>query len=181
MTRLLHRGVPIHAYEPLPSEAAIYRKVLGKMAGVTLHEVALGDTSGTAELHVSRRADSSSLLPIGRLQTELYPETGEVGTCMVTAVTLDSLPEHWGKARRALLKLDVQGFELAVLRGAKQALKHCAYVYAECSQIPLYTGQALFPEVEAFLLGEGFAMTRRANEQWADGRLVQADYLFVRR
>jgi FkbM family methyltransferase len=180
MTRLIHPGVPIRAYEPQPDEARVYRSVLQREAAVELHELALGDQPGSAELHLSGRRDSSSLLPIGELQTTLFAGTGEVGTLSVPVVTLDSLSAHWGGATRALLKLDVQGFELGVLRGARAALRHCAHVYAECSEVPLYVGQALYPEVAAFLAAEGFRPTRRHNEQFADGRLIQADHLFTR-
>ncbi len=180
MLRLLQPHVPIHAYEPQPGEAAVYRSVFHGAADVQLHETALGDQPGTAELHLSGRRDSSSLLPIGELQATLFAGTAEVGTLGVPVATLDSLESHWRESSRAMLKLDVQGFELSVLRGARAALKRCAYVYAECSDVPLYTGQALYPEVADFLASAGFKPVRRHNEQWAEGRLVQADYLFGR-
>jgi FkbM family methyltransferase len=180
MTRLEHPTIPIHGFEPLPSEGKVYQQVFFRDSKVTLHEMALGETSGTAEIHLSRRADSSSLLPIGDMQSKLFPSTDEIGTLTVRVATLDELQDVWSSARKALLKLDVQGFELSVLKGARQALKNCAFVYAECSEIPLYTGQALFPEVAAFLAGEGFKPVRRANEQWVDGKLIQADHLFAR-
>ncbi len=181
MTRFEHPTIPIHGFEPLPSEGKVYRQVFSGDPKVTLHDLALGETSGTAEIHLSRRADSSSLLPIGDMQSKLFPSTEEVGTLKVRVATLDELQDVWGSAGKALLKLDVQGFELSVLKGAKLALKNCAYVYAECSDVPLYTGQALYPEVAGFLKGEGFLPTRRANEQIVDGKLIQADYLFARR
>jgi FkbM family methyltransferase len=181
MTRLEHPTIPIHGFEPLLSEGEVYRQVFSGDSEVTLHDMALGEKPGTAEIHLSRRADSSSLLPIGDMQSKLFPSTDEVGTLKVRVATLDELQDVWGSARKALLKLDVQGFELSVLRGAKMALKNCAYVYAECSDVPLYTGQALYPEVAGFLKGEGFLPTRRANEQIVDGKLIQADYLFTRR
>ena len=180
ITRLEHPTLPIHAFEPLPSEAAIYRKVFSRSGMVTLHEIALGDKTGKANIHLSRRADSSSLLPIGQLQTNHFPSTEEVGTLEINVGVLDELQEVWRRSQKALLKLDVQGFELNVLKGAQQALKHCAYVYAECSEVPLYTGQALYPEVLAFLSAREFSPVRRVNEQFVDGKLVQADYLFHR-
>lgn len=181
MTRLVHSTIPIHAFEPLPSEGAVYQNIFKSHPKITLHSIALGEKEGTAEIHVSHRADSSSLLPIGELQSKLFPSTYEVGMVQVRVGVLDKMPEIWRSYRRCLLKLDVQGFELAVLRGSREALKHCAYVYAECSDVPLYTGQALYPEVAGFLKGEGFLPTRRANEQIVDGRLIQADYLFTKR
>lgn len=180
MTRMVHPSVRIHAYEPLPDEATVFRAVHRVCPHVELHELALGDQNGTAEVHVSGRADSSSLLPIGELQAKLFPHTREVGTHSVKVVTLDSLPTHWQEARRGLLKLDVQGFELSALRGAKRALEHCAYVYAECSEVPLYEGQALRCEVDAFLREQGFVEHSRSNEFVRNGQLIQADYLFRR-
>jgi FkbM family methyltransferase len=180
MTRFEHPEIPIYAFEPLPSEGKVYRQVFAGDRMVTLHELALGETIGTAEIHLSRRADCSSLLPIGDMQSKMFPSTDEIGTLKVRVSTLDDLQEVWGPARNALLKLDVQGFELSVLKGGKLALKNCAFVYAECSEIPLYIGQALFPEVAAYLKDEGFKPVRRVNEQWVGGRLVQADHLFAR-
>jgi FkbM family methyltransferase len=180
IARIVHPRLRIHAFEPQPGEAAVYREIFGGDGSVTLHEVALGDQPGEADLHLSQRRDSSSLLPIGELQEKLFPSTGEVGTHRVKVVTLDSQSPLWRESNRILLKLDVQGFELGVLRGAREALRQCAYVYAECSEIPLYTGQALYPEVAAFLAGEGFQPLQRINEQFDQGRLIQADHLFGR-
>ncbi len=180
MARLIQPDVPVRAYEPMPDEATVFRAVHRSDGGISLHELALGDQPGSAELHVSRRADSSSLLPIGELQTRYFPSTKEVGTRRVTVAALDSLPSHWSTASCALLKLDVQGFELNVLRGATEALRHCSFVYVECSEVPLYLGQALRAEVEALLRDRGFVMRKRYNPTYVAGQMIQADYLFGR-
>lgn len=179
--RLVLAGVPVVAFEPIPAEAAKFRKVHGGRPQVKLIECALGEFRGNAALHLSESADSSSLLPIGRKQTELFAHTAEVGTISVGVQRLDDFSEHWRGRVRQLLKIDVQGFELRVLRGATETLKSCAYVYAECSEVPLYDGQALRSEVESFLVEQGFARQARHNEQCSGGLLIQADYLFARR
>ncbi len=180
MTRLIWPDVSIFAFEPLESEAGIFKIVFESDPKTKLFEMALGETCGNAEIHLSHRADSSSLLPIGELQQTLYPSTVEVGKRQIKVATLDSLVEVWQGSRRACLKIDVQGYELSVLRGARLALRNCSFVYVECSEVPLYTGQALYSEVESFLNAEGFKAIRRANEQVVDGKLVQADHLFAR-
>lgn len=178
--RHLHPATPLLAFEPIPEEADRFARVHGGDAGMALERCALGEAPGEAVLHLSRRRDSSSLLPIGRAQTEMFPGTEEAGTLRVPVRRLDDfLPALAGRGR-ALLKLDVQGFELAVLRGGSETLRRCAYVYVECSEIPLYEGQALRHEVEAFLSAHGFAKSRRFNETYAQDRLIQADHLFMR-
>jgi FkbM family methyltransferase len=180
MVRLLYPTMPIRAYEPLHDAVVEFERIHGRKSGIELYELALGDRTGSARLHVSGQSDSSSLLPIGELQARFFPNTTEVGIENVKVTTLDSLPVHWQTARRALLKLDVQGFELNVLRGATAALRHCAFVYAECSEVPLYTGQALRMEVEGFLQLQGFSVRGRFNPSFVGGQLIQADYLFGR-
>ena len=173
-------GVPLHSFEPLESEAAVYRRVVPERPGSALHPFALGEEPGVARIHVSARRDSSSLLPIGRLQTEIFPETAEVGTQEIQVRRLDDLPEAWAYGRELLLKLDVQGFELSVLKGAVHALGRCRYVYCECSEVELYRGQALAGEIRGFLEAQGFRAVLRLNAAHADGRLIQADHLFER-
>lgn len=177
--RLLKPAIPIVAFEPIPTEAEIFRKALsGK--NVQLHSVALGENAGEAEIHLSRRADSSSLLPIGETQRKLFRDTDEIGTLKVPVKRLDDFKSEWEKYSRILLKIDVQGFELSVLKGATETLSKCAYVYVECSETELYVGQALYRDVEDFLEQQGFKFQSRYNETVVDGKLVQADYLFVR-
>lgn len=173
-------GIPIVAYEPQSGAVDTFRKVITGPGNVTLHQFAVGDSEGHAEINISRRTDSSSLLPTSAELPKLFKDTEHHSKERVRVARLDSFPAHWQEARRAFLKIDVQGLELQVLRGAKEALKHCAYVYVECSHVELYQGQALFDEVNAFLGQNGFCKTKRLNEDIIDGRLIQADYLFER-
>lgn len=180
ISRLANPGVPIIAFEPIPSEAEIFRRVTAGFESIQLHQTALGDKACEAEIHVSRSADSSSLLPIGEMQKRLFRGTDEIGTIKVPVKLLDDFKSEWEEYSRILLKIDVQGFELSVLKGSVEALKHCMYVYVECSETELYVGQALYRDVEEFLKQQGFRFQSSHNETIVDGKLLQADHLFVR-
>lgn len=173
-------SVPILAFEPIPHEAELFCRI-HQRSSVVLKRCALGDKNSTSTLHVSKRADSSSLLPIGERQIAVYPETSEAGTIEVDVRVLDSfLPQVLGRNRQ-LLKIDVQGFELNVLRGGVEMLKLCQYVYAECSEVTLYEGQSLRPDVTAFLDEHGFSEKGSWNHCYSEGQLIQADYLYEKR
>ena len=167
------------SFEPLPAAAATFRTVFADDDRVTLHEVAIGPVRGNATLHISRRDDSSSLLPITSTQVALFPGTAEVATATVRVAPLrefmlvpDILPP-------ALLKLDVQGFELEALRGCEDMLGQFAYVYVECSFVELYSSQALADEVIAWLRKRGFKFCGVHNTDIdRNGRAIQADFLF---
>jgi len=181
LSKIWFSTIPIRAYEPFLPEAATFKKALSGFTDIALYQVALGSKSETVDFHISKNADSSSVLPIGKLQKQLFPATVEAFRCRVPVEPLDSFPDHWKSASRAFLKIDVQGYELEVLRGALKALRHCAYVFVECSEVSLYEGQALRPEVQSFLEKQGFLLRSRHNETYdKKGNLIQADYLFDR-
>ncbi|MEM6491743.1 MAG: FkbM family methyltransferase [Pseudomonadota bacterium] len=56
------------------------------------------------------------------------------------------------------IKLDVQGAELDVLRGAQTKLAGCNIVVTEVEFIPIYEGQALYGDIERFLMEQGFLL-----------------------
>lgn len=181
MSRHAKPTVAVQAFEPHPGEAATFRRLLAADSKVSLHELALGDRKETLPLLITNRADSSSFLQPSEVLPKIIAGTEPSGkTVTVPVVPLDSLPTAWRLASKALLKIDVQGFELNVLQGAIEALKHCAYVYVECSEVALYEGQALREDVARFLAEHGFRQMGRYHEDEHEGRLVQADYLFAR-
>jgi hypothetical protein len=79
-----------------------------------------------------------------------------------------------------LLKIDVQGFELQVLKGATHLLPNIDVVSAEASDVELYEGQALHEEIERLLMDAGFILDGRFNTHIDQSEPVQADLLFRR-
>lgn len=169
----------IFSFEPLPGPATLYRSVFAQDAHVTLHEGAIGPEAGETTIHISKRADSSSLLPIGAAQDKLFPGTAEAGTAVIRVGPFSAYVAPADIHGPALLKLDVQGFELQALKGCEEALERFAWVYAECSFIELYEGQALADEVIAWLRERGLGLCGVYNMAYdGERRPVQADFLF---
>jgi FkbM family methyltransferase len=169
----------IVAFEPLPGPAAIYRALFGRDTRVKLHACALAPRRGEMTMHVSGWEDSSSLLPISALQSKNFPGTESVGICRVPVGPLLDFLQPDDLGRQNLLKIDVQGFELEVLKSAESLLAQFRWVYAECSSVPLYEGQALAEEVIQWLKERQFDLIGRFNPtRGRDGTPLQADLLF---
>lgn len=146
-----------------------------------LVEAAIGPELGEAVIHLSARDDSSSLLPITARQNAIFPGTAETGTASVKVTRLTDEVVAEELTMPALLKLDVQGFELQALAGCEDLLDRFAWVYAECSFVELYAGQAFADAVIAWLRERGFVLRGVYNMAYeGDGRAVQADFLFGR-
>lgn len=169
----------IVAFEPLPKAAEHMRGLFAAEDRVEVVPVALGETEGEVVMHLSAREDSSSLLPVGERQVSTFPGTGEVGTTRADVRTLDSVFVDRKLARPALLKIDVQGFELSVLRGAEQTLSSFDQILVEASFAELYEGQALFPDVSHHLEGRGFRLVSGSiSTSDPSGRWLQGDFLY---
>ncbi len=172
----------IIAFEPLNPAAELFRKALQGDSLIALQQVAIGSSKGDATMHVAAEDDSSSLLPITELQQSLFSGTREVATATVHVDTLSDRIKDGDLQSPALLKIDVQGYELAVLHGCDSLLPRFSHVYIECSFVELYTGQALAPEVIDYLSDHGFDLRGAYNVQYdSQGRALQADLLFAAR
>jgi FkbM family methyltransferase len=172
----------IISFEPLSLPAGQFHAVLGTDPRVTLHQVAIGKEPGTAKIHVSRADDSSSLLPITELQDSLFPGTAEVRTETIQVTPLDTLLSQEQVVAPALLKIDVQGYELTTLQGCESLLRLFELVYVECSFVELYQGQALADEVSAYLSEHSFGLRGVYNVHYdSSGQAIQADFLFANR
>ncbi|MCG2634294.1 MAG: FkbM family methyltransferase, partial [Gammaproteobacteria bacterium] len=171
----------IVSFEPLAGPAALWRAVFAGDARAQLIEAAVGPEPGEAEIHLSARDDSSSLLPITARQNALFPGTAEAGTARIRVARLaDHVPAEVIEPP-ALLKLDVQGFELQALAGCEDLLERFDWVYVECSFVELYAGQAFADAVIAWLGERGFVLQGVYNMAYdGEGRAVQADFLFGR-
>jgi hypothetical protein len=94
--------------------------------------------------------------------------------------TLDGLVASGAARPPDLLKLDVQGYELEVLKGADQALATARSVLCEVSFRTFYQGQALFAEILAHLQGRGFRLHAFGPSLVPGRPLAQADALFLK-
>lgn len=179
--RRLYPAARIISFEPLHGAASTFRRTFSGDPGVTLVNKAVAAASGSVSMHVSQWDASSSLLPIGQAQRDNFPFMKESRLETVETVRLSECIDAGSLKGRALLKLDVQGFELTALRGCEELLDRFGFVYVEASFVELYEGQALASDILAFLLSKGFRLTCVAN--LCSGRMqrpIQADFLFSR-
>jgi FkbM family methyltransferase len=104
----------LHAFEP---DSRAFAKLAEALDGrpASLSKTALSDRQGTSLFHVvAPGAGTNSLYPV--------PGANPLAQENVPTTTLDSYAEQSGVARFALVKIDAEGHDLAVLRGASTLL-----------------------------------------------------------
>lgn len=169
--------------EPQPARA---KGLLERFAEKKIQVVdcALSDFEGHENLEVLNWDYSSSLLPLLRKESTMLGglDLGLRERIRCRVRTLDDLllEEDW-REPVDLLKLDVQGAEMMVLRGAERSLPQVQRVFVEVSFRPIYEGSAVFADVYSFLRERGFRMLSIEDAfRGTDGELLQADVLFSR-
>jgi FkbM family methyltransferase len=132
--RAARAGRTVRAFEPVPATAEYAERNLGRIPGADTRVVraAVADAPGSATIHLYSSSGNNSLhertLPAG------HPlrRTGAIG---VSVVRLDDLVGSEGFPAPALIKIDVEGAELAVLRGARETLaRHRPLVVMEWAE-----------------------------------------------
>lgn len=154
---------------------------------------------GPATFHVARYPGCSSLYEADPAVIDLFSTIGAgpggnftvVAREAVTTTPLDDVAEC---PPPDLLKIDVQGAELDVLRGASRALARAVVVECEVEFVPVYKGQPLFGALQVFLHERGFLLhkfldiagrtlrplERRDNRFAPMSQVLWADAVFVR-
>lgn len=157
--------------------------------------VALGATTGPIELHVTRDRGLSSVFEPNRAFLDRFPDSRRfdvVERRTIQAQRLDEVLEAHGETDVDFLKVDTQGSELPILQGAVDVLRQSVLgLEVEVEFAPMYVGQPLFADVDAFLRPLGFDLFDLRPCYWKCregvdaggpfGQMVWADALYLRR
>jgi FkbM family methyltransferase len=175
----------IISFEPLLGPFESLRRKASSDDNWDAVQCAIGDAKNEVTINVSGNSGlSSSVLPMLESHAEVAPDSRYVSTETVTQERLDRLlPELGvGPHSRTFLKVDVQGYERAVLDGAAALFEDGAIVglQLELSFVPLY-GDAMAYR-EALDRAEAHGMTLMgltpAFDDPKSGQLLQADAVF---
>lgn len=173
----------IVSFEPLTEAFKRLQAAARGDEGWRVLNLALGDAPGTQKIHLAANSESSSLLEMLPLHLDAAPYSRYTGEETIRVETLDAMFDDVCKgAQNIFLKIDTQGYEAQVLRGATRSLERIDTIQLEMSLAPLYAGQALFGDLYANLTGRGYVLVGVENNFGNDrtGHLLQVDGIFHR-
>lgn len=173
----------ILSFEPLSSA---FRELQANAAQDPDWEVfnfALGDADEERTINIAGNSYSSSILDMLPSHLKSAPESEYVGKEMIHVRTLDSFFREKCAAGKSLyMKIDAQGYEERVLRGAEKSLACIDTIQTEVSLVPLYEGELLLTEMCTLLANKGYTLVAMENgfSDAASGQLLQVDGIFHR-
>jgi FkbM family methyltransferase len=171
-------GARIFSFEPVPAVFSRLKERTKFNPAIQCFQLALADKNGKVTFHVSAGTSdgSSSILPPKEHLLD-HPSVSFPGSIEVNCRTLDTWAEENMIAKIDLLWLDMQGYELPMLKASPKMLSTVSAIHTEVSVKETYSGVAVYDEVKAWLEGEGFTVQLEAiPANWDMGNV-----LFVRK
>ena len=147
-------------FEADPEECdRLNRHVSG--SGGRFFPVALHQNKGKKTFYVTASPSSSGFYPADMSFMQRFPE--EVNHSIVKAIEMatvdfDSFARENGIDAVDFIKLDTEGCELDILKGAAETLKKVIGLSIEVEFIQMHQGQPLFSDVDSFLRPLGFRL-----------------------
>jgi FkbM family methyltransferase len=173
----------IVSIEPLAVAFAELARVSAQDPKWKALQLAIGERDGTAEINVSANSVSSSLLPMLPAHLESAPASAFTGKQTVELRRVDTVfSDICESADVPFVRIDTQGYERAVLDGAKQSLQRIVGAQIEMSVVPMYDGEATLDEMIRVMRELGFTLMglEPGFSEPASGRMLQADGIFFR-
>lgn len=170
----------IVSYEPVQEIFETLSQTIKQFQPWKAFQLGLGAEESERTINVSGNAGlSSSILEMKSLHLENFPDSATIARQKILISTIDKQLEVLDlRPQDVMLKLDVQGFESEVLKGASQSLSRIPLCYLEVSITPLYEAEVSFLPILNELSKYGHELIDifrgvKAN----NGQLLQVDIL----
>lgn len=175
----------IVSFEPLSAVHKILQESSKKYANWSVApRCAIGAKKEEIEINISANSVSSTLLHMLDSHLEGAPESKIIGKERVTVLPLDEIANTYITTEKNIfLKIDVQGFEQEVLKGAAQLIERAKGIEMEISLVALYENQTwLLPQVLEYMEQRGFQL-RSIMPAFTDhrtGKVLQCNGIFFK-
>ncbi len=171
----------LEVFEPNPEIFAELKRLFAQRPHTRLHNFALGDQAATATFNIIENSGLSSLLMPNEILRQQYAPAGDViKQVPVKVIPLDDVLDD--EQPIDLIKIDVQGFEHAVLRGARTTLQRTRALLIETNFVSHYAGDGSFGTLFNHLDELGFDFWNiSAPYRGSEGQALWADAVFLNR
>jgi len=173
----------IISFEPLSSEFKLLKEKADNDNNWKAFNYALGDIEQKSTIHIAGNSYSSSILNMLESHEKSAPESKYTGQEIINVKTLDNVMNELSiDETNIYLKIDTQGFESKVLKGAEMSLDRINTVQLEMSLVPLYKDELLFDELYKILYSKGYTLVS-LEPGFSDsnsGQMLQCDGIFHR-
>lgn len=161
----------IHAFEPDPSAYEQLQSAGAVCPRLYTWQAAVGAKSGHVDLNIMGDSQMNSVLPPTQLGQDYFP--GDIlpqRTVRVPMVSIDDWASQYKINHVDFIKIDVQGIELDVLRGAQRLIREGGVLAIKCEAqiLPEYQGASTLFDIVPFMQSLGFQL-HQIHDVWEHG------------
>ena len=145
--------------------------------------IALGNKNRESVINISKNSVSSSIFEMKKEHLENAPNSMYVSKQSINEIRLEEIFFDLDlKEKNLFLKIDTQGYEYEVLKGAEEILKYFKGIMVEVSLTNLYEGQKSWQEILGFIQSKGFNLWSidRGFSNKKNGKTLQVDMCFFK-
>jgi FkbM family methyltransferase len=172
----------IFSFEPTPNTFRILKRETGNYRNINIYNQALSSFVGQTSFNLNSSSLTNSILNTSEKLKNIVATSSTVQSITVGTNTIDNFCSQNSITKINILKIDVQGADLEVLKGAKAMLemKMIDLIFVEVEFIELYVNQPLFHDISSFLHNYDYSLYSLYNLSIdKEGRLIYGDAIFI--
>lgn len=169
----------IYVFEPIADNYKLLSVISSKNPKIKSIHKALGNEVKDSEINIAKRISASSLFELN--SNEKFPVFAEnLKSERKEKIQLSKLDIEIPINKNILiLKIDVQGFEIEVLKGALEVLKRTSIVTLEMNNHNGYIGSPKYFDIDQFLRNSGFVLFDILPSTKSNDQLVEWDCIYI--
>lgn len=169
----------IYSFEPITEILEKQKKFFHYKKNIFFYNFALGSSPSTKEFFITKRMDSSSFFKINKIKNKNFEIQSKKN---IQIFTLDEVMVNKEITKPILLKIDVQGYELEVLKGSDKILSKIDYLLIEVTDSEMYINQPISTEIIEYLQNRNFHIIKENPYLKIDNtNIIQRDLLFKKK
>lgn len=180
--RYIFPNAILHCFEPIPDVFTQLKNNFKDQGSIFFYNYGLSEANEEKNIFSNEYSASSSVLEMLDLHKENFDFAVKSEPVAIKMKPLDSffITPVPGPI---LLKIDVQGYEMFVLKGGESVLSQSDMIIIETTFHPLYKDQPLFEDIYDHLTARGFRYIGNVEQLVAptDKKILQADAVFAKR
>ena len=171
----------IHSFEPFADSYEVFINLHKDSLNVNLNKYALSNDIGSSILNVNKSVDTNSLLESKKLGASSDKSCVSVGQILIENNTIDNYCLKNNIKEIDILKIDVQGSEIKVLKGAINMLRNgrIKLIYLETYFKQQYVNQPLFHDISKFLYNHNFLFQDIYDPYFSNNNMIWCDSIFI--
>lgn len=165
----------IHSFEPNKDTFIDLKNNVSNLKNIHPWNLGIGSATGEIKFYTNTRSDMSSFLPLGK------DGWGSESVSTAKTITIDQFCANQNIQEIDILKMDAQGFELEILKGAEQMLENnkIRMIYCETIFNQMYEDLPAFGSIFNHIVKKGYSLVSIYDIYYQNNLASYSDLLFV--